>query len=249
MITTMYKVKLYRGMFDGTSNSIPNVDTDETQGYYVGFRLLCSLNGFDYVCLDASAGVAKWGVDTKKDELIEDSLHSVSGLVTRYCNKVFTGFPINEYESVGIIYGVSMITDLSAYFTTQFYVGDSILILGSKRNDGFYRVTDVTDTVLTIEGEFILQIPDDNHQMIVAIPWPKGLEIIGARMVEYDVYRRNDSPGLASEGTGSYSSSKETVDIMGTGYPSSVVAGIGSFKCPRIADGLGLQLNGFRVNS
>lgn len=242
MISNLYGVKLYRGMYDGTSAIAPTSTDDSTKGFYVGFRLLVKGDGQDYICSDASVGVAVWEVDAKYDERIEDTLRGISGMVVRYCSKLFTGVTPNYRESVGANFSTNTLTDLSAFFTTQFYVGDSILIMGSKRNDGFYRLVDVEDTILTIEGTFPLDIVDDDSIVIVAVLWPKGLSDIGARMAEYDVFRRNESPGLSQESTGNYSASKETVDMMGTGYPASVVAGIQSYKRPRIAGESGLFL-------
>lgn len=248
MITTMYNVKLYRGMFDGTLPTVPDVNDDETQGYYVGFRLLCGLNGIDYICSVATTGAAEWSIDAKNDEEINLNLHSISTLIIKYCNKIFITDEPDYHESVAAIYNGNTVNDLSASFDDLFFPKDSLLILGSRRNDGVYELTNVDGTALTISESFPIDLPDASNQLFLILTWPRGLSQIGARMVEYDTYRRNDSPGLSSEGVGSYSSSKEVTDIMGTAYPDSVVAGIQTYKRPRIADGVGVQFIGYRFN-
>lgn len=250
MITTMYKVKLYRGMFDGTSSDIPDENTDETEGYYVGFRLLCGANGIDYICTDATATLAVWKTDTKNDEEINDTLQSISSLVMRYCNTMFVGDYPAYYESSKVNYqSANNIIITGADFDDLFYPGDSMVILGAVRNQGFYSITSVNLDTLIVSNEFRVVMFDDNEQILLIVNWPQGISQIGARMAEYDVYRRNESPGLAQESVGNYSASKEATDILGTAYPDSVVAGIQSYKRPRIADGLGNSFNGFRFNA
>ena len=246
MIATPYQVKRYRGDYDGILEVDPGVLDDVDHGYYVGFRGL-QTDGVSWVCTDATAGAAVWEVDPLKDYDIDAGLQAVSGLVARYCNNMFIQPDPDFYEMASATYAGKTITDITAAFDTMFYAGDSLLIMGSGRNDGYYRPDVIAETVITMSLDFGTPMMDTRPQVIVNVSWPKGLREIGARMVEYDVYRRNISAGLAQESIGSYSASKERTDLFGTAYPNSVIAGISAYKRPRVVDGLGQRFLGYKL--
>ena len=247
MISSVYQVKLFRGLYDGTQVTAPTVTDDSSKGFYAGYRLLVKEDGLDYVCQDASVGAAVWTTSNVYDERIKDALKAVSGLVMRYCGKLFIGDEPDYMPAASVIYGDDTYYNASGLFNAILVPGDSIVIMGSKRNDGIYQVKSVeSDTAFTITTTFPLPVPDLKAQVLVVQPWPFDLQLIGARMAEYDAFRRNQDVGLAGQSVGTYSMSKETVDILGHGYPASVVAGIMGHKRPRIAMGLGFSFMGYR---
>ena len=246
MIATVYQVKRYRGDFDGIIDATPVATNDVTEGYYVGFRAL-QTNGLSWTCTDATEDTAVWAADTSKDSEIGSSLRAVSDIVARYCNNLFL-YPDPDYTVMsGVIYGTNTLTFAAGAFDEMFYAGDSLLIMGSGRNNGYYIAGTVAATVLTMTLPFNTAMTDARSQVIVCVSWPIALREIGARMAEYDVYRRVGSAGLIQESIGSYSSTKESTDLFGTAYPNSVIAGISAYKRPRVATGVPLGFNGYTL--
>ena len=236
MVCSMYEVKRYRGEFDGESATPPDNTFDESQGYYVGFRLLVE-DGTLYVCEDATTGAAVWKLDDKEDSHILSQIGSVGQLITRYCNQVFTGSNPDYCISPGeVVFLGNRMTCAEANYIDKFFAGDTLVIYGSRRNDGYYTAETVYATYIEMTTDFPVDMTDTSEIFTGNVVWPQAVREIGARMVEYDVYRRNESPGLASESIGTYSSQKEETDLFGITYPNSVVAGLSSFKRPRIAD-------------
>ena len=244
MIATPFQVKRYRGDFDGIIDVAPVATDDETEGYYVGFRAL-QINGLSWTCTDATEDAAVWAADTSKDSEIGSSLRAVSDIVARYCNNLFIADSPDYAKMDDVTYGVDTLTFDDGVFDTLFHVGDSLLIMGSGRNNGYYIASTVAATVLTMTSDFAVAMDDTRAQAVVNISWPEGLREIGARMAEYDVYRRIGSAGLIQESIGSYSSTKESTDLFGTAYPNSVIAGISAYKRPRIATGVPLGFEGY----
>jgi hypothetical protein len=246
MISSVYQVKLFRGMYDGTQAIAPTVTDDSSKGFYVGYRLLVKEGGLDYVCSDATVGAAVWALSTKYDERIMESLQGISGIVARYCGHLFVPGGVDAQEGSGLTYAGKVVTHAGAYdYMNKFLPGDSMIVIGSRRNDAYYEIAAVTANTIAVTLPFKADLVDTNQQVLAVVAWPHGLGQIGARMAEFDTFRRNQDTGLAGQSVGTYSMSKEGVDIFGLGYPPSVIAGIHAYKRPRVSGGLGLSLMGY----
>ena len=231
MVCTLYGVKLELKAFDGLSDVVPDYSYDSSQGYSVGFRMLVN-DGSTWVCDDASVGAAIWTQDTSRDQIIKDSCRSMTELLIEYTDNRYLTVD-GEYISTGISFSAGgIIDDLFTGFDV-IYQGDTIDICGSKRNDGYYDVLSASPGSLTVTPEPTVLGNEDQRILFLASNFPPALSAIASRMVAYDVGYRSVT-GLDSESIGSYSYSKETVSIGGLGYPAEVVAGLMSFKRPKV---------------
>jgi hypothetical protein len=182
MITTMYLVKRQHGGFDGESAIPPTSNEDLSNGYYVAFILLVK-DGTTWVCEDATIGAAVWVQNTEDDGKIKSQIDSLTDLIPRYCDNTFAAGS-GWVRSNGISFETGgLINDTNNSFDV-FYPGDTINIIGSLRNDGYYDVTAATDSQLTVDGEFPLVGGPEGSISIYALSFPSGLQAVATMMAE-----------------------------------------------------------------
>jgi hypothetical protein len=231
MITTSYKVKLILDIQDGVSDIQPDATFDDSAGYPVGFIMLVK-DGTTWVCDDNTDGAAVWTQDTDKDLMITDGIRTITEVIPRYCNHEWLD---SEYMRLAdIIFSGDTLTRVGSGFDDTFFTGDTLWIYGSRRNDGVYDISAVTDDAITVSPDVTLDMTDDDVITLLSAVYPKLVQDIAARMVWFDVYvRPNRSPGLSSESIGSYSYSKMEL-VGGVDYPQDVIAGLGLYKRPKV---------------
>ena len=236
MVTSMYKVKLSHGSYDGELSHAPTVNEDSNAGYSEGYTLLVS-DGTDWVCLDATVGAAVWEKNDKYDEEIILRIKTITEMLFDYLNNPFKGNrPTDEAFMYDVTFSGDTITSTGDFGlsdgTLRYYSGDNIRIVGSVRDDGFYDVLSSTEDHLIVTPEVPLDIIDGSSIFFGLVVWPTGLEMIAANMVAFDVYSRSNN-GLKSESIGTYSYTTDEVDVNGIAYPASVISGLMVYKVPR----------------
>lgn len=124
----------------------------------------------------------------------------------------------------------------------RFKAGDNILIRGTLRNDGHYKISTVTTTVLTIDStpgygqdELVDEDMDDediDSAKISLVIWPPAIKPILANMIRYDMLERAKRSGVISERIGNYS--VNYIETMGTDYPPDIMEGLYPWIIPAI---------------
>lgn len=128
--------------------------------------------------------------------------------------------------------------DLLGSLTNSFKIGDCLLISGSRRNDGYYSIANVTSTVITV-NEDLVDGSANCFSFLTDVP-DALIEIVG-RMIHYDIYVRSNRAGLKSERVGTYS---YTLGDSGNnlGYPYDIVSGLNAYEMIPIG-GLSVFIN------
>jgi len=176
--------------------------------------------------------------DIKYNNLIDTQIPIVTALISDYTKNDFIkrtlqkGKTLNGYSnyvSADIsVFGNFVISDnvitseVSSF--EDFKVGDNILITDSIRNNGYYTISEKTDTTITTEEDLE---NETNYIYIYFVFFSKSEKNIAARMVAWDVLEKNKTQGVESERIGAYSVKYR--DICGSGYPEAVVAGLKKF--------------------
>ena len=231
MVCTVYDVKLAYGKQDGTSVNPPDASYDSTMGYYAGFRLLVE-DGSSWTCTDATEAAAVWVQDESKDARIYAGCRAMTETLIIHLDDTFAAHD-SLVASSGISFGIGGVLLDANSGLGVFYMGDTLQVCESLRNDGYYDVTDVTPESLTAFPEFPVTGGDEGTVYLYASLFPPALSQIAARMVSYDTFSRVDN-GLSGESIGSYSYTKSLVGVGGLGYPPDIVAGLMAFKRPKI---------------
>ena len=107
---------------------------------------------------------------------------------------------------------------------SDFAATDSILICNSSRNNAYLTITSLTDTVLTVSEDIISETSTADIFLIV---YPKMVSYSAARMVGWDVLKRDKATGVESERIGSYSG--KYLQVGGMGYPKDIVQPLKKF--------------------
>ena len=232
MITTVFRVKLIANTQDGVSTDQPDADFDEAAGYSVGFVLLVT-DGTTWICDDATNTAAVWSQDLTNDPEITEAIRKLTELIPLYCFNDFAD-PRYYVRANNMIFSGSTLTVVGAGFDDSFFVGDTLWVDDSRRNDGPYDVTAITADEITVDPVFPQDMTDVRSVLLYAAVYMNALQDLAARMAWYDVYiRPTRTPGLNSESVGSYSYSKD-LDIAGIAYPLEIAGGLSLYKRPRV---------------
>jgi len=228
MIASRWETKLTHGAFDGTSKVQPDASYDTSKGYSAGSRLLV-IDGTSWVCESAATAAAVWNQDTSDDAAIDQACLSLTDSVTRYLDNLFIATNVDRYRGTVAWTKPDELILIDGSFGAL--EGDTIIVSGASRNDGFYDVLTNSLDVLTISPEFAFEVEDDGVLILVSV-FPRGLRDVCARMAAFDVWERNkQGVGIDSESIGSYSWTKGPVSA---GYPSDMVSGLMAYKRPKI---------------
>lgn len=151
-------------------------------------------------------------------------------LLVRYLNNRFLNTEV-KYDSDTISFVADdTINDSDSGFTA-FQDGDSICLLNSKRNDGFYCILNHSNASLTVYPEIVDETVD-NEITIILQNYPRGLVRTATDMLYFDLYNRKETTGYKSERIGTYSYTLQ--DIDGIGYPKDMVGSLQSYKIPKV---------------
>jgi hypothetical protein len=127
--------------------------------------------------------------------------------------------------------GIYTITGLIDYIfgsiQDSLKIGDTIYVGGSRRNDGFYTISniDLTLNEITVAESVI---DETSNAFIFLSIVPEEFIMIVARMVWFDIFQRLQSGGLKSESIGSYSFTVGALTALG--YPDDIVNGISAYE-------------------
>lgn len=126
----------------------------------------------------------------------------------------------------------------------HFQAGDDIYVKGTLRNDGFYVISTVTTTVITIDtsSEYsVVSITDEDIDdedlddvYIWFVRFPRELKPIVANMIRYDMLERLSKKGISQERIGNYSVSYQRAADIGYNYPDDVIGGLDQFVIPAV---------------
>lgn len=234
MITDLYHVRKTQGEYDSISIITPDNTFDEAHGYSVGYRLLV-VDGTIWVCTDATDDSATWGEDRSDIVEIHQQNRVITDLLCRYLDNFFINTELmTTLNDIGFTYPVNISSDTND-FTEWMNNGDTILVSGSRRNDGVYDAEQVITNLITVSQPIQSDgLAEDGITFAVA-QYPEGLKDIAAQFVAYDLWTRpSQGKGVASESVGSYSYSKTTADVSGVGYPVDMVGTLQPYKRPKV---------------
>ncbi len=112
---------------------------------------------------------------------------------------------------------------------TDFEVGDDIILVQSKRNNGFYTVDGkASDFEITVKEN--LRNGTDNAT-IALLDYDEYITYIACRMIGYDVLTRDKTTGLSSQSLDAWSESY--TDNGKSGYPEEITSGLSRYKMMR----------------
>lgn len=196
---------------------------------------------------------AKYGrtTTTQKDTQISAQIIQVTGLLHTYLNQTYRDVgdvytPLNhsiwpEFDAYTFPYisFIDQVTFSSTTLTTDtdtsnFGEYDTIEILGSVKNDGWYEVQSVgtagSDYTIDVDRAFKTEALS-RYVAVYYINYPQGLRGIAEDMIIYDVFYRGLS-GVRSENVVNYSYTLG--DIGGVSYPDNLVNSLRQFRRPKI---------------
>ena len=180
--------------------------------------------------------------DTSKDAQITALIPMVENDVLQYCNNSFESAFATWGGSVTPTQAGSVYTFVgTAFLASLITSGDYIHVTGTLRNDGYYHVTNITDTVITVDSPMINE--PAITASIAAVEIPAGLKIYFAKMIGWNVYNFKSS-GLSSESIGNYSYSMKDGASGDAGYPADMLKGLDRWR--RVSTKRGIVHQQFR---
>ncbi len=233
MITTAFKVRLAHNIHNGLSETQPDVNFDSNKGYYAGFILLVT-DGTLWVCSDPTVGAAVWDQDTSDDIAIDLVIRDLTDIVTKYLDNLYVDPDAHVSVSNPTFVLPDRIQATGARFDEYFLPGDTLGIVHSRRNDGYYDITAVTATEITVTPNLKYGMTEKRAVGFLGSVYPDGLQDIAGAMGSYDLWTRPTlAPGLKREAIGTYNYER-AVDIGGVDYPVDVTAGLMQYKRPKV---------------
>lgn len=113
--------------------------------------------------------------------------------------------------------------------------GDEVYVYRSYRNDGYYTVSSVTTTTLTLAtGSTVVDELSGRSVLVSVVQWPQDLVYAAAQMIRYDYSERGTRTGLSSRSLGPWSESYAEVGDGEYGYPRDMLAALYDHKIVRV---------------
>jgi len=177
--------------------------------------------------------------DATRDALISLLIPIVYADIIAECNNYFR---VKDYDIISdeIYFDVTETTytirlDAGGFTAMAYPIGGSIMVSGSRLNDGLYTVSAVADTYLTVTEPVVdeLQSTDGYNVRVDLASFPKPIELIASRMIGYQL-ANSSSSGITSMSLGNYS---ETRKISAGGYPDELLASLKPWKMHRLGRG------------
>jgi len=140
----------------------------------------------------------------------------------------------------GMVFNATARTIVSTgnFVTQGFLASDKILVYGSYRNDGYYEVSSVATTTLTlVTGSTVVDELSGQSIFISVVDFPESLKITLAQMIKYDYDdRKNKSADLVSKRLGPWSETYKTPTSEKNtfGYPEEITAALASYTIARL---------------
>jgi hypothetical protein len=123
---------------------------------------------------------------------------------------------------------ITVYTDATVYgsITDSFQAGDTILISNSRRNDGYFTIVSVSDTVITVSEDLT---DSTSFASVFLADVPAALISVIAHMVQYDIFTRPDKSGIETEKVGTFSVTYREL-APGLQYPGDIVSGLNVYE-------------------
>ena len=122
-----------------------------------------------------------------------------------------------------------------AWASWGFAADDEIYVYRSHRNDGYYTISTIAGSALTlVSGSNVVDELSGRSILVSVVKWPADVKATAARMVAYDYdSRKARTPGLASKSLGPWSESY--TDAVGIdGYPEDLIEPLYSHRIARL---------------
>jgi hypothetical protein len=135
---------------------------------------------------------------------------AVQDRIVAICNNTFTtDLDLQSTVTFNATALTVVTTGGEAWADWGFVDGDEVYIYRSYRNDGYYTVTSVSGSVMTlVTGSTVVDELSGRSVMVSVVKWPSDLKPTAARMVAYDYDTRpTQTPGLRSKSLGPWSES------------------------------------------
>ena len=145
--------------------------------------------------------------DTTYDTRIRQWIPYARDRVIRICNNEFIDKEIETYAGEYVFSTGNTIYCADGDFTEQgFVASDWFRVKGSVKNDGTYKISTVTSTLLTVTDEFEMLHEDTDAigllrtVYITYVRFPKAIKPVVANMIRYDMTERaNRTESQANE--------------------------------------------------
>ncbi len=171
------------------------------------------------------------------DALINTYIPIVQRRVVEICNHPFLASYEHGklmLEGQEVVFTTNTLTASDSFGDAGFVDGDEIVIDGSYRNDGYYIVSTVADTVATLYASAGTVVSEISGASIVigVVDWPRGIKPVVANMIRYDIDVRPLIKGVTSETIGDYSVMYSLPYRNGYGYPAEILYGLSIYQIP-----------------
>jgi len=176
--------------------------------------------------------------DTDRDALISLLIPVVYADIIAECNNFFR-MPDSEKISNAIYFDVTWsvykIMIPSGFSAMGWPTGGTLIVSGSRLNDGLFTIAAQADTYITTTEPIVdeVQTTAGYDVRIDLVSFPRSLELIASRMIGYQLANSNSS-GIESMSLGNYS---ETRKISSGGYPDELLKSLKNWKNMRTGRG------------
>jgi hypothetical protein len=169
--------------------------------------------------------------DATRDALISLLIPVVYQDIIAECNNLFK-VPGAEISSDDIYFDASpaykILLDAGGFAAMAWPTTGSIVVTGSKLNDGLYTISVQADTYITTTEPILDEIQPTTHYPVSVslVAFPKPIELIASRMIGYQL-ANSASAGVVSMSLGNYS---ETRKATTGGYPDEILNSLRPWK-------------------
>lgn len=176
--------------------------------------------------------------DATRDALISMLIPVVYADIIDECNNYFL-VPDAEIASEDIYFDASpaykILLDAGGFTAMAWPTGGSLVVSGSKLNDGLYTISSQANTYIATTEAIVDEVqPTTHYEVTVALAlFPKQIELIASRMIGYQL-ANSASAGITSMSLGNYS---ETRKIAQGGYPDEILNALRPWRNMRVGRG------------
>lgn len=169
--------------------------------------------------------------DATRDALISSLIPIVYQDVIDECNNYFL-VPDADFSSSDIYFDASpaykIMLDAGGFSALAWPTSGSVVVTGSKLNDGLYTISSQADTYIATTEPIIDEVqPTTHYAVTVALArFPKQIELIASRMIGYQL-ANSASAGVQSMSLGNYSETRKTSQ---GGYPDEILNALRPWK-------------------
>jgi len=185
-------------------------------------------------------GILQISGSNEYDSLIGTLIPIVQDFVIKYTNnhfEVLTDSVFTEATTLSFVSGppAKILDSQNQFIENGFTSGVHVRVLGSKLNDGIYKVASLEAGVLTLSNDESLIDESADSEIsirITMVQFPQGLKLPVAKMVGYHFDKKNFS-GVQSERFGDYSVSFQTAGS----YPKSILDELDQYRQIKFVSG------------